>query len=272
MSVVRRTSNAAVSQRPSSEPKPPSTQPKQVEYGINRPIDTLRDDFDQGRSNACGTTALAIALHRLGKDIARTKIDRSIRNFDLFTSMGGITSYARSQGFQAEQYNNGSFEQLQRDIGAGRQVIVLADVGSRDAQQFLTRGSDDDFQLHYMAVTDVGVDQNGQKYVTLWNWGNEETMPYEKFEQIWSNLEVKNQSTGWNRSYVLVDKATAPKLAPSNATESRATDKIANGVTEVANGAADIGRGGIGSGLERIVKGVGSTVSGAVGFVKGLFS
>lgn len=268
MTAIRRTSAAAALPR---TPSTDSEQPKQVEYGINRPIDTIRDDFDQGRSNACGTTALAIALHRLGKDIPRTKIDRAIRNFNLFTSMGGILDYARGQGFQAQQYNNGSFEQLQSDLAAGRQVIVLGDVGSRDAQQFLTRGKDSDFALHYMVVTDVGVDQNGQKYVTLWNWGNEETMPYDRFEKIWSNIEVANANTGWNRSYVLVDKKDAAPLRKSNASESRATDKIANGVTEVANGAADIGRKDFDDGVVRIVKGVGQAVSGAAGFVKKLF-
>ncbi len=271
MTTVRRTSPPTP--RPiaptSNGSTPPA--PKHVDYGINRPIDTIRDDFDQGQSNACGTTALAIALHRLGKDIARTKIDKSIRNFDLFTSMHGITEYARGQGFQATQYNQGSFEQLQKDLGAGRQVIVLVDTSGHDAQELLVRGSNNDMALHYMAVTDVGVDDKGQKYVTFWNWGNEETMPYDRFEKIWSNLEVKNQKTGWDRSYVLVDKQDAAKLPPSNAQASRATDELAHGITEVANGAASIKDHSYGTGIKQIAKGAGEAVVGAGRFIKGLF-
>ena len=186
---------------------------KKVTYGRGPRIDQERADFDQGRTNACGTTALAIALHKLGKDVPVAEIDKSIRNFNLFTSSEGIKRYAQGAGFQAERYDKGSFEQLQRDLGAGREVIVLTDVGGRDSKGYLQPGSGDDTGLHYMHVTEVGTDQNGQQYVTFNNWGHQETLPYTEFEKLWTDLHFKGLDTGYERHYLLVDKGDAERAS-----------------------------------------------------------
>lgn len=246
---------------------------KKVTYGRGPRIDQERADFDQGRTNACGTTALAIALHKLGKDVPVAEIDKSIRNFNLFTSSEGIKRYAQGAGFQAERYDKGSFEQLQRDLGAGREVIVLTDVGGRDSKGYLQRGSGDDTGLHYMHVTEVGTDQNGQQYVTFNNWGHQETLPYSEFEKLWTDLHFKGVDTGYERHYLLVDKGDAEALPASNLDgESRIADDLSDGVSHLSNGAAALKRGDVWGGLTELGGGVKDLISGTGRLIKGLFS
>ena len=240
-----------------------TTEPKNVTYGVNRRIDDVRADFNQGRTNACGTTALAVAFHHLGTNIPRQTIDRQVRNFNLYTSSGGIIDYARQKGFQANRYENGSYEQLKSDLAAGRQVIVLTDVGDYDQNGLLTRGDESDTTLHYMNVTNVGEDQNGQRYVTYWTWGTEQTVPYERFEQMWSDLKLKGMDSDWNRSYLLIDKGTAEPLRDPGKLASRQEDQISDGVSSAANGAARVGRGEVLGGLKEIGRGVVNTLKGA---------
>jgi X-X-X-Leu-X-X-Gly heptad repeat protein len=246
---------------------------KKVTYGRGPRIDQERADFNQGRTNACGTTALAIALHSLGKDVPVAEIDKSIRNFNLFTSSEGIQRYAQGAGFQAERYEEGNFEQLQRDLAAGREVIVLTDVGGRDAKGYLQRGPEDDTGLHYMHVTEVGTDQNGQQYVTFNNWGHQETLPYADFEKLWTDLHFMGAGTGYDRHYLLVDKADAEALPASNLDgDSRIADDLSDGVSQLATGAADLKRGDVWGGLSELRGGVKDLLTGAGRLLKGLFS
>lgn len=243
-------------------PRAPSSERKDVTYGINRQIDDIRADFNQQKTNACGTTALAIAMHRLGVNIPRQTIDRQVRNFNLYTSAGGIIDYARQKGFQANRYENGSFDQLKSDLAAGRQVIVLADVGGYDQDGLLKRGSDQDFNLHYMNVTDVGYDKNGQRYVTYWTWGREETVPYERFEQFWSILKIAGVNSDFNRSYLLVDKGNAAALRAPGKLPSSEEHRLMDGVSQAANGVGRTARGDLG-GLRELGRGVVNTLRGA---------
>lgn len=244
-------------------------------YGRGPRIDGDRPDFNQGQTNACGTTALAIAFHRLGTEVPVAEIDRDIRNFDLFTSTLGIVEHAQGRGFQAERYNGGSFDQLQSDIAAGREVIVLTDVKGRDDRGWLQPGDSSDASLHYMVVTEANVAPDGTEYVTFWNYGREETLPYSEFEKLWGDLKMKDMSTGYDNPYILVDQGSASPLRPSDHSETAMADHVAHGVTEVASGAADIGRGDVLSGGGRILDGLGHAAQGVgtgiKNFVGGLF-
>lgn len=275
----------APTSRPVTPEARPQTQARPVDafeparptptYGVGRRIDTLRADFNQGDSNACGTTALAIALHRLGTDIPRVDIDKDIRNFNLFTSRQGILDYARQSGFQAQQYNQGNFAQLQKDIAAGRQVVVLTDVGGRDGNGSLQRGSEGDFNLHYMVLTEADVAADGTPFVRFWNWGREETLPYAEFEKLWKDIHVQGVDTGYDRPYILVDRGEAAPLRASNSKDTQVADSLTYGISEVSNGVAQLARGSVREGGGRILEGVAQVGKGAVralgGALKGLF-
>ncbi len=224
-----------------------------------------RPDFAQGDTNACGTVALAIALHRLGMDVPVTDIDRAIRNFDLYTPVPAILDYARGQGLQAQVYNQGSFEGLQRDLAAGRQVLVLTDVGGYGANGDLQPGGKNDLATHWMVVT-AAFEQHGERYVSYMNpWGTKETLPYAQFEALWRDVHALNMPTGYDRTYVLIDRPGAQALPPSNAQSLTAINNATGGVSNVVNGFADLMRGDLLGGLGRMGRGVVETVTGGIG-------
>jgi hypothetical protein len=244
-----------------------SPAPAPVQTGVigRNPDIGNRPDFDQGNTNSCGTTALAEAFHNLGFEQTRQTIDDSIREFDVGTPMQSIVNYAQSQGFQAQEYNNGSFQQLQSDLAAGRQVIVQVDVSGYDKTGHLQPGSPNDFETHYMVVDKAFTGPDGKQYVTYENWGNIETLPYTDFEKLWGNIKEGGLSTGMNNPYILVAKGNAAPLPPSNASGYAAVDGVETGGADVINGVADLSKGRVGEGVGRIVGGVAGGLVSAAG-------
>lgn len=252
-SMVPQADRFEVTQRPSLS----------VEGTLTDPAQGGRPDFAQGSSNACGTTCLAIALHRLGIEIPRTQIDREIRNFNLFTPPTALAGYARGQGLQADVYNHGSFEQLQADLAAGRQILVLTDVGGYDQNRDLTRGSSADLDTHWLVVTGVSV-ENGQRLVHYDNpWGTKETLPWDRFEALWRDVHALGLPTGYDHAYLLVDRADAPALRPSDARDIAGVNEFTGGISDVGNGFAELTRGDVTHGLLRLGRGLGDTLLGA---------
>lgn len=246
-----------------------------VDGTITDPADGGRPDFAQGNSNACGTTCLAIVLHRLGIEVPRTEIDKSIRNYNLFTPPTALVDYARGQGLRADVYNHGSFEQLQSDLAEGRQIMVMTDVGGYDQNLDLSPGSKKDFQTHWLVVTGA-YEKNGQKFVTYDNpWGTKETLPFEKFDALWKDVHVLGVPTGYDRSYVLIDRGSSKALRAPHAGDIAGVNELTGGISNAANGFAEMTHGNILHGLGRMLSGVGNTVVGAartaVQTVKNLF-
>jgi predicted double-glycine peptidase len=66
--------------------------------------------FQQGSSNGCGTTSLAMVMTYLGVPKTKDQIDSVIRQLDIFTSPEAMTGFATSHGLQAQGYNNGAWE------------------------------------------------------------------------------------------------------------------------------------------------------------------
>ncbi|MBI5544828.1 MAG: C39 family peptidase [Deltaproteobacteria bacterium] len=220
-----------------------------------------RADFDQGQTNSCGTTSLAICLERMGVRVPRTEIDSQIREVNIWTSMDDITQYAKGKGLQAAVYDKGSFEKLQNELANGRQIMVLTDVEQAQDGK-LSRGSEKDTGWHYMVATEAFTSE-GKQYVTYQNpWGVQQTVPFERFDQLWSNLKMFNAEVGFDRSYILLDQADSKKLPASNAFELAAPASIMHGVSNLANGVADLGKGRIAQGASRVAAGVVGSVTG----------
>jgi len=144
------------------------------------PDEDKMPNYDQGSTNGCGTTSLAMILSYLtGQNITQADIDKAIRRMDVFTSPGDLLEFARDQGLAAEGYNNGTWEEMKGFIDRGLpcQALITAD------------GSIDLGKLHYIAITGYGTDPaTGEEYVIYHDpaTGKEETMPLAEFKQKWS--------------------------------------------------------------------------------------
>ncbi|HQF87290.1 MAG TPA: C39 family peptidase [Acidobacteriota bacterium] len=144
------------------------------------PNEDQMPNYDQGSTNGCGTTSLAMILSYLtGQSITQGDIDKAIRRMDVFTSPRDLLEYAQDMGLAAEGYNNGTWEELKGYIDRGLpcQALISAD------------GSSDPTKLHYIAVTGYGKDATTGEETVIYHdpaTGKEETMLLSEFKQKWS--------------------------------------------------------------------------------------
>ena len=147
---------------------------------------------DQGQTNGCGTTSLAVLLSFLtGRPGAfkQAQIDSAIRRGDLFSSPHNLVDYAQRQGFRSKAINNGSLDQLKDYVAKGVPVQVLYDPGAKD-----------DLLLHYVNV--VGYDAEADEFLIADpNDGPDQGLrrvEADEFAERWADLEMKNLGTGMN--------------------------------------------------------------------------
>lgn len=147
---------------------------------------------DQGATNGCGTTSLAMMLS-FWKDkpgaFNREKIDSSIRHFNLFTSPQNVGSYARDNGMRAEVVNKAKVEDLTKLLDQGVPTQILYD----------PNGDGSDEALHYVVATDYTKDEKGNVTgikIADPAGGYETTVPIEEFKERWDKLEFMGQNTG----------------------------------------------------------------------------
>lgn len=193
--------------------------------------------LDQGSTNGCGTTSLAMLLNFLagGKPYDRPRIDASIRALSpMFTSPGDIAAYAEGQGLEASLHDETTIDDLHGMIDQGLPVEVLLDVSDKH----------DGSGLHYELVTGYGTGPDGKPYVELANpWGKREYMPEAAFLERWSNLSLKGIGTSINRVAITVKPADSrARLLPDQRNNPFDTTmsalRVAQGVTQVTNGIA----------------------------------
>lgn len=121
----------------------------------NSILDTNSQTFmpllNQGRTNGCGTTSLAMISTFLGHERSMGEIDNEIRRQDIFSAPNDLVEYARGTGLRAEMYNHGTPEELAYfvDLGIPTQIVTTAD------------GSGDPQKMHYVVITGYAVDKNG---------------------------------------------------------------------------------------------------------------
>jgi uncharacterized protein YvpB len=162
---------------------------------------------DQGQTNGCGTTSLAMMLS-FWKDrpgaFTREKIDSSIRHFNLFTSPQNVGSYARDNGMRAEVVNNAKVEDLTKLLDQGVPVQILYD----------PNGDGSDEGLHYVVATDYTKDDKGNVTgikIADPAGGYETTVPIEEFKTRWDKLEFLGQNTGLNNVMIpMLPKENTP--------------------------------------------------------------
>jgi hypothetical protein len=210
--------------------------------------------LDQGSTNGCGTTSLAMMLDFLAggkKVLDREAVDRSIRHYDMFTSPGEAAAFARRRGAQATIHSDTTLEQLRGMIDQGLPVQVLLDVNAEH----------DGSGLHYEVVTGYGTGPDGKRYIELANpWGQREYMPEQTFLEHWSNLTAKGFPLGINRVAICIKPRGSNAKLPGN-DEGAFLDtgmtalRVARGLTQVTSGWARRDLGNLFSGAFRLVVG-----------------
>src|SRR5579871_2163072 len=73
---------------------------------VTIPNEESMPDYNQGQTNGCGTTSLAMIMTYLGIPETQGDVDGAIRRMNIFTSPTDILDFARSKGLSAEGYNH----------------------------------------------------------------------------------------------------------------------------------------------------------------------
>lgn len=210
--------------------------------------------LDQGSTNGCGTTSLAMMLNYMagGKPLFdREKVDHQIRHFNMFTSPGDIAAYAERHGLEASVHTDSSIADLRRMIDQGLPVQVLLDVEE----------AHDGTGLHYEVVTGYGTGPDGKRYIELANpWGQREYMAEDAFLARWSDIKAKGFPLGINRVAIAMKPAGHPaRLLPDQQGSFFDTTmtglRVAQGLTQVTSGWARRDPATLTGGLFRLIAG-----------------
>lgn len=156
---------------------------------------------NQGNTNGCGTTSLAMMLSYWKgepKAYTREKIDEKIRTGPdqmAFSSPDNLEGYAKDQGFRSNAISGGSMEQLKGYLDKGVPVQVLYDPNNDGG----------DTLLHYVNV--VGYKGSGDKIdqLTIADPATGETtdVDREEFESRWNDLELGGVNSGLNNVMIV---------------------------------------------------------------------
>lgn len=224
----------------------------------------------QGQTNACGPVSLWLALGQFGRATQTwQQLDAEVRPWNLGSSAGVLAEAARERGLQAQVYNRGSFFDLERETQSGRAVLVMTDVGGYDrAGGDMLPGSPADFDSHWMRVTRAWEDSSGKRWVEYENpWGTRELLRFEQFDALWKDQRLGGLSTGYDRAYVLIDRARARPLPPTTAHDVAAVMTTSDGAQTFARGISSLAKGNVARGLGQVLGGGVMGVCGLVGTV-----
>jgi hypothetical protein len=177
--------------------------------------------LNQGRSNGCGTTSLAMILTFLGVERTQTEIDAEMRRQDIFAAPNDLAQYARGVGLNAKMYNHGTAQELVHfvDQGVPTQILTTAD------------GSGDPAKMHYVVITGYERQQDGSVSFEVQNpWGVHQTWSAEELDARWGNTPF-----GFDHFYMAVAASEAD--LPSGRTKGvEGTLNAADGIGSVVAG------------------------------------
>jgi hypothetical protein len=217
--------------------------------------------FDQqGTSNGCGTTSLAMTMTYLGVPETKDQIDAVIRQLDIFSSPEDLMGFATSHGLQAQGYNDGVWENIESCIPLGQPCICLI-----NADYSYPDGSDIS-GFHYVVITGFGVDPtNEQRYAIFHdpNFSSDMVLYESQFVQMGDNM-------GWGfHDYYMAFATFATELPPGNDDGIQGVLGTLEGVTNITNGLGNTFHpGSVGSvfhGVFQIVGGIVETIGSGIG-------
>jgi hypothetical protein len=201
------------------------SQAARYEYGPVLPgaaDDSRMHPVDQGRSNACGTSSLAMIMGYLGRPVPREDIDRVVRRTNFGATPGPLIEYARDHGLEAQGYNNGTWEEMKSLIERGIPVQAI----------YNTKASGDPADGHIVAVVGFRINKDtGQEEILFRNSNNGgaiESMSRSDFEHLWGN------HFGYHNFFI----AYAPEgtgLPPGRWDGVEALNGLASGLSNLSN-------------------------------------
>lgn len=221
---------------------------------INMPFD------QQGTSNGCGTTSLAMTMTYLGVPETKDQIDAVIRQLDIFSSPEDLMGFATSNGLQAQGYNDGAWENIESCIPLGQPCICLI-----NADYSYPDGSDIS-GFHYVVITGFGIDPTNEERYAIFhdpNFGSDMVLYESLFVQMGDNM-------GWGfHDYYMAFATYATELPPGNDDGIQGVLGTLEGVTNITNGLGNTFHpGSVGSvfhGVFQIVGGVVETIGSGIG-------
>ncbi len=187
----------------------------------------------QGNTNGCGSTSLAMVLNYYGIDVSRQDIDNSIRRVD--NSIGATPEdelqYARDHGLDAEEYNNGTWDEVKSMIDQG--YPVMASVTGQNIPEIPSGNLPDG--RHQIVITGYETAADGTQYVLFHdpNYGSagaEKKISLADFEKAWGQEDfgVKN--------FFMVFAPGGSNLPPSRMDGAQGAMAALNGAANVCNG------------------------------------
>jgi hypothetical protein len=193
--------------------------------------------LDQGPTNGCGTTSLAMVLNYFTGDkqtYDRDKIDSSIRPFNLFSAPNEVAAYAERQGLKVAVHSGTTLSDLHKMVDQGLPVEVLFDISDHH----------DGSGLHYEVVTGYGTAKDGQRFVELANpWGQREYMAEDAFMARWSNLNLHGVGIGFDRVAIVMKRPDRSGKLLRDDRDSwtdigMTSQRVAQGITQISSGFA----------------------------------
>jgi hypothetical protein len=159
-----------------------SPNPAVVPPGTTTLPDLYKMPFYIQQGDGGGTASLAEIMTYLGQPMAQANIDKAIRRDDTYVAPEDMIQFARDNGLEAEEYNNGTWDQVKAMIDSGHpvQAAISTDISSSG-----NLGGD---ALRYINITGYGTDPTtGQEYITYHDplQGTEQRMSVSDFEKTW---------------------------------------------------------------------------------------
>src|SRR6185295_745575 len=152
---------------------------------------------DQGQTNSCGTTSMAMIESYFGHPMTHEQIDPDIRAFNFGTAPDDIADYANSHNLRASVKNEGSLEDLAKNVDNGVPTMVLTDAPGNKADP-------KNGENHYVVVTGYQRDASGKitKVDVADPWGVKREMDAKDFDSRWANGNQLGISTGDSRMMI----------------------------------------------------------------------
>lgn len=221
------------------------------------PNDSSWNNIVQQNERSCGTTSLTMILNYYGISGTPQQLDDAIRRWDWTGAVpNDLLDYARSQGLEAQGYNNSTIDQLKGFIDKGYPVQVLCD--PNDTNELSSQ--------HYIDVVGYGTDANGQEYIKYHDPqdGKEKTMPMSDFQRKWGDL------WGGFNNYMNVYAPAGSNLPPGRDDGIEATNALADGGLNITNGTDRVihpdSAGGFVHGLMEVGGGLVQGIGGGIGY------
>lgn len=131
----------------------------------------------QGEDNTCGQAVVTAILQYWGVEITYQEVVNESNRTNLPTTRNKIIRYLRDKGLKAQDYKEGTINQLIAQINKGRPTIVLLDFGGLR-------------ESHYVTV--IGYNQSSKTLIIHDSLrGSYLEMAQDEFHEMWANRSLR---------------------------------------------------------------------------------